>query len=131
MASKRIIIARVGFLLYMAALCWLCFGNFSSLPSVSKSFFGIETDKLVHFMMFLPFPFLMFASFDVLPCKRWKYCFFIVLSFALGCATGAATEFIQGMTPTRVPDIRDFYADVAGCITSTVLTFFIFLRHAK
>ena len=129
--EKRTIIARILFLLYLGALAWLCFGNFSSLPSVSMKLFGLETDKLVHFTMFFPFPLLLFLSLKVSPKSRWQLFSLVLLAFALGCATGAVTEFVQGMTPTRVPDIRDFYADVAGCITSTVLTFFIFLRHAK
>ena len=129
--DRRTIIARILFLLYLGALAWLCFGNFSSLPSVSMKFFGIETDKLVHFLMFFPFPLLLFMSLKVSPKSRWQLFFLVLLAFALGCATGAVTEFVQGMTPTRVPDIRDFYADVAGCLTSAALTFVIFFKNAR
>ena len=92
---------------------------------------GLETDKLVHFVMFFPFPLLLFLSLKISPRSRWQLFFLVLLAFALGCATGAVTEFIQGMTPTRVPDIRDFYADVAGCLVSAALTFLFFFRNAK
>ena len=129
--KRQTLIARIGFIIYLGALAWLCFGSFDSLPDVQQKFFGIDTDKIVHFIMFLPFPFLMFSSFEILPCKAWKYILFILLSFAVGCATGAATEFIQGFTMNRVTDIKDFYADVAGCATSAVATFLIYLKHAS
>ena len=129
--KKQTLIARIGFILYLGALAWLCFGNFSSLPDVQQKIFGFDTDKVVHFIMFLPFPFLMFSSFEIMPCRAWKFILFLLLSFAVGCATGAATEFIQGFTINRVTDIRDFYADIAGCATSFVATFFIYLKHVS
>ena len=55
---------RVAFYLYLIAIAVLCFGKFSDLPSVSNTILGIPTDKVVHFVMFFPFPILAFLAYD-------------------------------------------------------------------
>ena len=56
-------IARIVFLLYLAVLMYLCFGKFQGIPQAPHGFFGIEGDKVVHFLMFLPFPILSYFAF--------------------------------------------------------------------
>ena len=131
MDKKRITLIRICFAAFLAALVYLCFHSFSSLPVVRADFFGIPTDKLVHFVMFLPFPLLMFLSMRVDTSSKARTFLFIALSFILGCATGAATEFIQGITPSRTPDIKDFYADILGCLVSASISCLIFIRNGK
>ena len=53
--SKRDRIFFVLFLAYLGLVVWCCFGNFGSMPNVQREMFGIPTDKVVHFVMFLPF----------------------------------------------------------------------------
>lgn len=96
----------------MTALCYLCFGTFSSLPSVARTFFGIEPDKIVHFAMFLPFVLLFFYSFK--PGKRSGRAMLFVASFALAVLFAAGTELIQSYLPTRACDMADFLADTVG-----------------
>ena len=54
----------VVFLIYLAAVAWLCFGNFKPGPDIPRSLWGIPIDKCFHFVMFLPFPILGTLAFD-------------------------------------------------------------------
>ena len=58
MTTPKTILARILFLLYLGAIALLCFMHVDKLPDVQKFIFGIPTDKIVHFGMFLPFPIL-------------------------------------------------------------------------
>ena len=44
----------IAFLLYIAALAWLCFGSFTPGPDVPREWMGLQLDKCVHFLMFMP-----------------------------------------------------------------------------
>ena len=55
---------QYGFVLYLLAVLYLCFGKFENTPDVPWSLLGIPSDKLVHFGMFFPFPILAFLAFD-------------------------------------------------------------------
>lgn len=115
---KRTTFFRILFILYLAALCYLCFGTFSSLPSVGRTFFGIEPDKIVHFAMFLPFTVLFFYSFK--PKKRSGRSWLFIASFLLAVLFAAGTEWIQSYLPTRACDAADFLADSVGITLCTV-----------
>ena len=54
----------VVFLVYVAIVAWLCFGNFKPGPDIPRSIWGIPIDKCLHFVMFLPFPILGTLAFD-------------------------------------------------------------------
>lgn len=114
-------------LLYVAAVAYLCFANFSDVSNISRTIFGIETDKLVHFCMFLPFPILAFFSIGKYPKKVWKNIFLAFCILLAGCMFAAATEVIQSRIIYRTGDPRDFKADlIAMAISTTVL--FITIR---
>jgi len=83
--------------------------------------FGFPTDKVVHFMMFLPFPILAFLSSSYVAKKWWQSILYVLLLFAIGCAIAAITETVQGMLGTRTADIKDFDADIIALGISSVL----------
>ena len=56
MSQKQKIAFRILFFLYIAAVLYLCFGRFDNAPSIELNLWGIPTDKIVHFLMFFPFP---------------------------------------------------------------------------
>ena len=121
------LIARVVFLLYLAAVLYLCFGNFSDMSSVAKRFLGIESDKVVHFLMFLPFPVLFYMAFGWRTRNPWH-------SILLAIIIAAGTELVQDLIPYRASDIVDFMADFLALCISAVVTLIIDLnktaRHA-
>ena len=112
--------ARIGwivvFLLYIAAIAWLCFGSFSPSPDMPRQFLGIPADKCAHFLMFFPFPILSTLAFQ----RRswWR---------TLCCITLAANliatlfEMLQSrINPERCTDPADLNANLLG-ITAGLL----------
>lgn len=129
--KTRVIIFRVLMFLYLCAVALLCFCKFSSLPEVQATFLGIPTDKIVHFCMFLPFPILAFFCFDSLTRKPWQSMLWVCITFIVGCALAALTEYIQGMLPYRSLDRFDFLADAIGMAVGCLVAFIIDISKMK
>lgn len=123
MKDKRKTIARIAFLIYLAAVMYLCFGQFSGMENVPKQFFGFDSDKVVHFLMFFPFPILFYLAFAKDSANAWKSIAQVLLILALGSAIAAGTELVQDFIPNRASDIADFRADFLslGCSSAIVL----------
>lgn len=120
---------RVLTLLYIVAVAVFCFANFSSLPVTHGRFFGIETDKLIHFSMFLPFPILVSLSFPPASRKWLARVGALMLYLLTGCVLAAVTEYIQGQLPYRTMDPRDFVADVCGMVVAIVIVIVFWVRR--
>ena len=128
----RNIISFILFLLYLGFVAWCCFGHFDNLPNVGREILGFPTDKVVHFLMFFPFAFLCFASFDFLSHKRWQALLLLVAVFALGLLVAVATEAGQSLTTYRSGDPKDFMADaIALGAASFIIVIIILLRKTK
>lgn len=116
--------------LYLGAVAWLCFGSFDNAPQVSPSFFGIPTDKIVHFSMFLPFP-VIARGVVIGMTKKPLHSFLLVLVlFVIGCIIAAGTELGQGLTDYRSADSKDFLADGIGLATGSIIALVLDLRAA-
>lgn len=129
--KKRKLFARMVFLLYFAAVLYLCFGEFSSLASVPGSFLGIKSDKIVHFLMFLPFPILFYMAFGWRTSRPWHSFLLALGILSLGTLIAAGTEFVQDLIPYRASDAMDLLADFLALCLSSVITFFIDLNKTK
>lgn len=121
--STKTILARILFVVYLAAIAFLCFMHADKIPDMQKTLFGIPTDKVAHFLMFLPFPILTFLAYDHVTNKVWSAVLFAVLTFAVGAAIAWGTEYIQGMLPYRSRDVADFRADLLALGISTLGVF--------
>lgn len=135
MTNKLRIFFRVSFYAYLAAVAVLCFGSFSSLPEVSKTFLGIPTDKVVHFCMFFPFPILAFLAYDKYTGDRRSVIVFGLITFLIGCLLAAGTELGQAfLTDYRTGDSMDFLADFIALFSGSLIATSIDLlklRHEK
>lgn len=128
---RRTTLFRLLTLLYLAAVAVLCFAKFSSLSSVPGSFLGIPTDKIVHFLMFMPFPVLALLSFELKKPHLFKLVLIVVLLFITGCLLAWATEYVQGLLPYRDMDPKDFRADSLGLLVGSVVSFLLFVFAVK
>lgn len=129
--KKRIILSRLLFVLYLAAIAFMCFASSGNFPDVQKSIFGIPIDKAVHFMMFFPFPIMTFLSLDTKHKKAWQCIGYTILVMIIGCALAGGTEMLQGLTRTRTPDRLDFIADCAALAASSLIVFAVDLLAKK
>lgn len=118
-------------MLYLAAVAVLCFANIKSTPDIRKEFFGIATDKIAHFLMFLPLPILAFFAFDKYTDKVWTSILCTLITFACGVGIAALTEVVQSRLPYRSGDHRDFAADLLALGLSSVLVLIIDITKQK
>lgn len=108
--------------IYLTAVALLCFLRPSSLPEVEiKTFLGLPIDKVLHFLMFLPYPILAGMSF--ISMKNGFLRSIIILTVVLTAGIGMAygTELIQGESGYRAYEIADFHADLAGISAGSII----------
>ncbi|MGK7390917.1 MAG: VanZ family protein [Candidatus Cyclobacteriaceae bacterium M2_1C_046] len=78
-------------------------------------------DKLVHFMAYAIFTFLLLKGFYEMPeIKNY-----LLITAVISLGYGASLEFLQALVPGRGVDILDLTANTLGCIASLVIFPFI------
>ena len=113
---------QCGFVLYILAVLFLCFGKFENTPDVPWSLLGIPSDKLVHFCMFFPFPILAFLAFDRFTETPKSTFLFSGITWVLGLVLAFATEWGQAhLTDYRSGDPWDLLADGLAITLSTLV----------
>lgn len=118
------------FVLYVIAVCALCFTGSPCLPEVDRYILGIPLDKIAHFLMFAPFPFLAHLAFGRSGGNAHYRVRFALLTFLAGEVFALATETVQYFLPTRTMELADFLADTIGIALCTVaMAIFFYLRR--
>lgn len=126
------ILFRALLIIYIGAIAYLCFAKMNNLPQVQKEFFGIPTDKLVHFCMFFPFPIIAFYAFDRRLKSRAELLSSLIKLCAWGCIFAGVTEMVQATLPYRSQDVKDFAADcIAIGISSLILLIINLIKFKK
>ncbi len=123
-AERKRLLYRVLMLLYLVAVCLLCFANLGNMGP-QEQIWGMPTDKLAHFLLFLPFPLLAWGCTLSEKESVPRILGLILLFFLLGAALGFSTEYIQDYLPNRRRDTMDFLADLCG-ITAASLSLMIY-----
>lgn len=116
-ATYMRIFLKLLFWLYIAALLFLSLASFAGidLGIERKDIFGIPIDKCIHFLMFLPYPFL--AYFSSTRKNYWRTLFYVGMT---GIALAFLLEVSQGLFNTdRVMDIWDMVANIIAILTGT------------
>ena len=132
MTRRQLLYARILFAMYIIAVLVLCFGHFERTREIPREFLGIPMDKIVHFLMFLPLPFLAFFAFDGYTEKFWTSVLWTSVTFVAGCLFAAATEIGQALlTSYRSGDPTDFRADLIAIALGSLIIFFIDLSKQK
>ena len=128
---NRLLAARIAFFLYLAAIVWLCFGQFDQVPQMQRTIWGIPTDKIAHFLMFFPFPLLAYFAFDRYSERFWPAALWSLVTLTAGLLIAAGTEVGQArLTTYRSGDVLDFQADFLALGTGTLIVLLlIFRRH--
>ena len=118
-------------MLYLGAVAALCFLSTENLPNFQRTIWGIPTDKVAHFCMFLPFPLLFYLAWDHKGTKAAGAISFALLNLAAGALVAAGTEWMQKFLPTRCMDLHDFNSDLLALVAGTLLVFIIDITHLK
>ena len=129
---KVTIAARILLVIYLFAVGYICFGTVNRIPQVFRFFLGIESDKVVHFLMFLPFPLLLYYSMAKELTSPGKAALYCILIFILGCCIAAGTEMVQSLIPHRAADHKDFLADTYAVGLGSICVLVIdLIRHSS
>lgn len=118
---KRRILFITAFLLYMAAVIYLCLAKPEDLPQTELYLFGIPLDKAAHFLMFLPFPILAYSTLWKRDRKAWTDIAILIIVLGIGVGLAFLTEHLQALTQYRSSDIKDIYADMAGLAAGSII----------
>ena len=131
MTRRQLQWARILFGLYLVAVAVLCFARFPESEDVPKFLLGIPMDKIVHFLMFFPFPVLAYLAFDPYRGKRRASVLWTTAALLCGCAFAAVTELVQSRLPYRSGDPADFRADAFALLLSSVLVLILILVQKR
>ena len=127
MTRRQLIWARILFVVYLVAVAFLCFGKFDSSNNLPKELWGIPADKIVHFLMFFPFPLLACLAFGGFQGKPGQAVLKTVAAFLGGCAFAAGTEWVQTRLSYRSGDPVDFQADALALLLSSIIVLILVL----
>ena len=123
MKHRLKVLSIFAFCIYLTAVAVLCFIRPSSLPEMDiKTFLGIPIDKILHFIMFLPYPVLSGMVFISKEQKRHTVIATLFILALTGIGVSYGTEMIQSHTDYRSYEIADFYADIAGIAAGSIIT---------
>ena len=112
----------IAFCIYLAAVGVLCFIRPSSLPEMEiKTFLGLPIDKVLHFLMFLPYPVLSGLAFINREQKLSAVISIMLILAITGTGVAYGTEMIQAQTGYRSYEIADFHADMTGIAAGIIL----------
>ena len=121
MSRKAKTFFRILLAVYLITVFILCFGKFEAGPDIELSFWGIPTDKLVHFAMFFPFPFLMYLSLGARSRAKRRRLGILLLILSAGVLLAVLTEGAQHFLPYRSGEWTDLLADTLGLLTATLI----------
>ena len=129
---KRKAIFITAFVIYLAAVLYLCLMKPDNLPQTELYLFGLPLDKVAHFLMFLPFPALAYMMLWEKGRKTWAELLILLSCLAVGVGLAFLTEHLQAMTQYRSSDIKDIYADMTGLgIGCIVVLINIAIKHIR
>ena len=117
---------------YFATVLVLCLIRPEYIPDAEIRIWGIPADKILHFLMFLPYPVIAYTAFRPESGRKWLHLLVLLAVFAVGIGLAMATEKLQGLSEYRAYEVTDFYADVLGmecCSIATAL--YIIFRKEK
>lgn len=131
MTPRQLKYARIAFVVYLVAVAVLCFAKFPETEDTPRELFGIPFDKIVHFLMFFPFPILAYLAYDRYKGRSWTSVLWTTVACLAGCAVAAFTELVQSRLPWRSGDPADFRADALAVGVGTLVVLFFVLAKPK
>lgn len=118
------------FLIYLGMVFFFSLHTFTESPvDFSWRLFGVRADRIMHFIMFFPFPFSAWFAFGH-KLKEMSNRYSYLLLLISGIAISTLTEFLQKAMPGREYDLVDLLANYSAIITGSVLVI-ILDKYAK
>ena len=122
MKKERHYISIVLFCMYILAVGIMCFIRPDEIPELGMNWMDVPVDKIVHFLMFIPFPSLAHSAMIPKEYGLVKQSLYIIAIAVLGTGTAYATEQIQDALGYRTYELNDLIADIAGIAAGSAVT---------
>ncbi len=120
------------FCIYIVLVAYVCFAQPGNIPELRPYLWGIPTDKLMHFIMFLPYPIVAYGLFRPEEGGYKRSIATLLTIYAAGILLATGTELLQKFSEYRTCEAEDFYADMAGMSSSAlVILFYILFKKNK
>lgn len=131
MKTRKIIFLTL-FCLYIATVAYMCFAKPDEVPSLPETWLGMPADKVAHFLMFIPFPFLGFIAFEGNRMSWWKKALLVLGLLTIGFASAIGTEQVQALLEYRSAESYDLLADFTGLAAGGLITLiYLCIRKKK
>lgn len=131
MKTRKIIFLTL-FCLYIATVAYMCFAKPDEVPSLPETWLGMPADKVAHFLMFIPFPFLGFIAFEGNRMSWWKKALLVLGLLTIGFASAIGTEQVQALLEYRSAESYDLLADCTGLAAGGLITLiYLCIRKKK
>lgn len=112
---------------YLLAVLSLCVINFGPMSKVPSRLLDMRTDLIIHFVMFIPMPFLFFGVYST--CVSLPSLWGLAIIFLICVFLASFTEVMQQyLIPWRTGELSDLVADTIGISAGGLITV---LHHLK
>jgi VanZ family protein len=129
MRAKILVVSKIIFYLYLIVLLSLMvFTIHTEDINVPETLWGLGFDKIVHFLVFFPYPFLLWFAFK----KRFEANILRSIYYIIpisGIAIAIIMEFLQSFNPQRNFDIYDITANILAVIVGSLILILYHLFH--
>ncbi len=118
------------FYLYIALVLFASLYSFNDTKiDLSEYLFGIRVDRVVHYILFLPYSVTAWLAFGS-SLKKYSGRYSQIYLLISGFIISSLTEYLQTLTPYRDFDIYDLTSNYLGVLSGS---FFVYLlnKYAK
>lgn len=141
--NRHTLMSKLLFIAYILAVMALCFADSTpdSLSGSCMNFINssasvcpeVGNDKIIHLIMFFPFPMLAIGAFAKREPEVLQFVLLLAIVALAGILTSGMTELLQGYLEYRDCDIKDFWADSIGILlgVATATRMFVLGRKRK
>ncbi|MEG1485286.1 MAG: VanZ family protein [Bacteroidales bacterium] len=125
--NKIYITVTALFLLYLLTVLFFCLYNFTNNNiNLAEYFFGIRLDRVFHFLMFLPYPFVCWLFFNynkyIKIFKEYTFAAIILSGILFASMAEASQELL---TTYRDSDPYDLAANITGILIGSLLVYIL------
>jgi VanZ family protein len=89
--------------------------------NVPKEIMGIAIDKVVHFFIFFPYPFLLYVAFKRKFKSNEPIFLWIIIPLS-GIFFAIVTELLQSLNPDRSFELSDMAANVCAIVFVSIIS---------
>ena len=115
-------VIKLMFYLYiLTVLSLMLFSINVSDINVPKEIMGIAIDKVVHFFIFFPYPFLLYVAFKRKFKSNEPVFLWIIIPLS-GIFFAIATELLQSLNPDRSFELSDMAANVCAIVFASIIS---------